>query len=108
MISIFNAVINVWTTDPVKKVASRKSSQTNSAVVSVSNSKFMFCNFLRNFSFFLLIIYLFVFQQAGAQPTRIVQKFGNRMTPSPSASLGHEGKYTPSSSVPDLAHRFVL
>ncbi|KAE8749320.1 hypothetical protein FOCC_FOCC004027 [Frankliniella occidentalis] len=71
-------IINVWTTDPVKKISSRKSSQSNSSVVSV-----------------------------GSQPTRIVQKFGSRMTPSPSASLGHEGKYTPSSSVPDLAHRFV-
>ncbi|XP_026278157.1 protein salvador homolog 1 [Frankliniella occidentalis] len=71
-------IINVWTTDPVKKISSRKSSQSNSSVVSV-----------------------------GSQPTRIVQKFGSRMTPSPSASLGHEGKYTPSSSVPDLAHRFA-
>lgn len=71
-------IINVWTTDPVKKVSSRKSLQPSSPVVSASS-----------------------------QPTRIVQKFGNRMTPSPSASLGHEGKYTPSSSVPDLAHRFA-
>ncbi|KAJ9585740.1 hypothetical protein L9F63_002530, partial [Diploptera punctata] len=40
------------------------------------------------------------------QQTSIVQKFGNsRVTPS---SLGgHEGKYTPSSSVPDLAQRFA-
>lgn len=71
-------IINVWTTDPVKKVSSRKTSQTNAAIVTST-----------------------------AQPTRIVQKFGSRMTPSPSASLGHEGKYTPSSSVPDLAHRFA-
>lgn len=71
-------IINVWTTDPVKKLASRKSSTTTSSTASV-----------------------------GSQPTRIVQKFGSRMTPSPSASLGHEGKYTPSSSVPDLAHRFA-
>ncbi|XP_069671662.1 uncharacterized protein sav [Periplaneta americana] len=40
------------------------------------------------------------------QQTSIVQKFGNsRMTPS--ALGGHEGKYTPSSSVPDLAQRFA-
>ncbi|KDR24167.1 scaffold protein salvador [Zootermopsis nevadensis] len=40
------------------------------------------------------------------QQTSIVQKFGNtRMTPSTLG--GHEGKYTPSSSVPDLAQRFA-
>ncbi|KAJ1523364.1 hypothetical protein ONE63_001232 [Megalurothrips usitatus] len=71
-------IINVWSTDPVKKVSNRKNTQVNASVVA-----------------------------AGSQPTRIVQKFGSRMTPSPSASLGHEGKYTPSSSVPDLAHRFA-
>lgn len=40
------------------------------------------------------------------QQTSIVQKFGNtRMTPSTLG--GHEGKYTPNSSVPDLAQRFA-
>lgn len=32
------SVINVWTTDPVKKLANRKSSQTNSPVVAVGHS----------------------------------------------------------------------
>jgi len=44
--------------------------------------------------------------QTVVQQTSIVQKFGNtRMTPSTLG--GHEGKYTPSSSVPDLAQRYV-
>jgi hypothetical protein len=29
-------------------------------------------------------------------------------TPSPSMLIGHEGKYTPSSSVPDLAQKYIL
>jgi hypothetical protein len=46
--------------------------------------------------------------QTLVQQTSIVQKFGNtRMTPSTLG--GHEGKYTPSSSVPDLVvQRYVL
>lgn len=42
------------------------------------------------------------------QPSGSVQKFGNvKNTPSPSMLIGHEGKYTPSSSVPDLAQKYV-
>ncbi|XP_046402091.1 E3 ubiquitin-protein ligase RSP5 isoform X2 [Ischnura elegans] len=40
------------------------------------------------------------------QQTSIVQKFGNNRG-TPSTLGGHEGKYTPSSSVPDLAQRFA-
>jgi len=44
--------------------------------------------------------------QTVVQQTSIVQKFGNtRMTPSTLG--GHEGKYTPNSSVPDLAQRYI-
>jgi len=57
--------------------------------------------------YFIIIVILL--QASSAQPTIIGQKFGNaRATPSPNALLGHEGKYTPSSSVPDLAQRFVI
>jgi hypothetical protein len=45
--------------------------------------------------------------QPVVQQTSIVQKFGNtRVTPSTLG--GHEGKYTPSSSVPDLVQRYIL
>jgi hypothetical protein len=44
--------------------------------------------------------------QTVVQQTSIVQKFGNNRT-TPSTLGGHEGKYTPSSSVPDLAQRCV-
>jgi hypothetical protein len=52
------------------------------------------------------ILFPCIFLQTVVQQISIVQKFGNtRMTPSTLG--GHEGKYTPSSSVPDLAQRYV-
>lgn len=41
-------------------------------------------------------------------PSITVQKFGNQKTTISDVGLGaHEGKYTPSSSVPDLATRCI-
>ncbi|XP_018908910.1 protein salvador homolog 1 [Bemisia tabaci] len=67
-------IINVWSTEPVKK-GQRRRQESPSMINGQGNS--------------------------------LVQKFGNsRATPSPTL-LGHEGKYTPSTSVPDLAQRFT-
>lgn len=42
-------------------------------------------------------------------PSITVQKFGNQKTTISDVGLGaHEGKYTPSSSVPDLATRYLV
>jgi len=39
----------------------------------------------------------------------MVQKFGNTKTTTSAVGLGsHEGKYTPNSSVPDLAQRLII
>ncbi|XP_075223316.1 scaffold protein salvador isoform X2 [Lycorma delicatula] len=70
-------IINVWSTEPVRKV-NRRGQRPESP------------------------------GGASAQSSSITQKFGNsRVSPSPTTLVGHEGKYTPSSSVPDLAHRFA-
>lgn len=43
------------------------------------------------------------------QPGSTAQKFGNLRTVASEIGLGsHEGKYTPSSSVPNLASRYIL
>ncbi|GJQ78357.1 hypothetical protein Trydic_g22184 [Trypoxylus dichotomus] len=74
-------IINVWTTEPKRRLSqqSRSSLPPMNAVVN-SNSL----------------------------PSITVQKFGNQKTTISDVGLGaHEGKYTPSSSVPDLATRFA-
>ncbi|KAJ8673184.1 hypothetical protein QAD02_004446 [Eretmocerus hayati] len=44
----------------------------------------------------------------GSQPPTMIQKFGNTKPTLSAVGLGsHEGKYTPNSSVPDLAQRFA-
>lgn len=75
-------VINVWTTEPKRKSQSRRGTlpPPSSATMS-SNSPQMNSN---------------------------VQKFGNQKPTTSAVGLGaHEGKYTPSASVPDLATRFA-
>ncbi|XP_022904504.1 protein salvador homolog 1 [Onthophagus taurus] len=74
-------IINVWTTEPKRRLSqqSRTSIATIPPVVT-SNSL----------------------------PSITVQKFGNQKTTISDVGLGaHEGKYTPSSSVPNLATRFA-
>ncbi|KAL3287124.1 hypothetical protein HHI36_001605 [Cryptolaemus montrouzieri] len=67
-------IINVWTTEPKKKV----STQSRPSQASSSNQ------------------------------TNTIQKFGNQKTTISELGLGaHEGKYTPSASVPNLATRFA-
>lgn len=49
---------------------------------------------------------MYFFFQNSNQPGSSTQKFGNvKNSPSPSILIGHEGKYTPSSSVPHLAQK---
>nr|CAG6407543.1 Salvador [Euborellia annulipes]CAG6407547.1 Salvador [Euborellia annulipes] len=70
-------IINVWSSEPNKKPPRRSNSNAPSQL------------------------------NTNQQTSNIVQqKFGNVRVP-PSRLGGHEGKYTPSSSVPDLAHRFA-
>lgn len=72
-------IINVWSTEPVKKPNRRGQRPESPAMISGQQ-----------------------------QPSSAVQKFGNGRVPgSHTTLLGHEGKYTPSNSVPDLAHRFA-
>nr|CAD7264501.1 unnamed protein product [Timema shepardi] len=71
-------IINIWSIEPSRKVH-RRTTTTGSTVATTVT-----------------------------QQTSIVQKFGNSRTSTPSALGGHEGKYTPSSSVPDLAQRSDL
>ncbi|XP_046422747.1 scaffold protein salvador-like [Neodiprion virginianus] len=70
-------IINVWTTEPVRRIRRfNQSSIPSSAPV--------------------------------VQQPSMVQKFGNTKTTMSAVGLGsHEGKYTPNSSVPDLAQRFA-
>ncbi|XP_011684703.1 PREDICTED: protein salvador homolog 1 isoform X2 [Wasmannia auropunctata] len=71
-------VINVWTTEPNKRPRRRNNHPMMPSSMSVS-----------------------------PQPS-MVQKFGNTKTTNSAVGLGsHEGKYTPNSSVPDLAQRFA-
>lgn len=77
---MFFKVINVWTTEPKR----RPSNQSRSSMTLQSSS---------------------VMSGTQNQPNT-VQKFGNQKTTISDVGLGaHEGKYTPSSSVPDLATR---
>lgn len=74
-------IINVWTTEPKRR---RISNQGRSSLPPQST--------LANTS----------------QSSSTVQKFGNQKTTISDVGLGaHEGKYTPSASVPDLATRFA-
>lgn len=71
-------IINVWTTEPNRRARRRNDRPTIPTSMPVSQ-----------------------------QPS-IVQKFGNTKTTTSAVGLGsHEGKYTPNSSVPDLAQRFA-
>ncbi|KAL6446852.1 hypothetical protein ACFW04_001344 [Cataglyphis niger] len=70
-------IINVWTTEPNRRTRRRNNHST-----------------MPNMSI--------------PQQPSMVQKFGNTKTTTSAVGLGsHEGKYTPNSSVPDLAHRFA-
>ncbi|XP_043503559.1 scaffold protein salvador-like [Polistes fuscatus] len=70
-------IINVWTTEPNRR-ARRRNHPTIPSSMSIPQ-----------------------------QPS-IVQKFGNTKTTMSAVGLGsHEGKYTPNSSIPDLAQRFA-
>ncbi|XP_043272958.1 scaffold protein salvador isoform X1 [Venturia canescens] len=71
-------IINVWTTEPNRRARRRNNQQTLPPSLPVPQ-----------------------------QPS-MVQKFGNTKTTMSAVGLGsHEGKYTPNSSVPDLAQRFA-
>uniref|UniRef100_A0A1B6K8H7 WW domain-containing protein n=1 Tax=Graphocephala atropunctata TaxID=36148 RepID=A0A1B6K8H7_9HEMI len=71
-------IINVWSTEPLKKTNKRNHRPESPAM------------------------------QVATQPSIANQKFSNSRVPgSHTTLLGHEGKYTPSSSVPDLAQRFA-
>ncbi|KAM0730261.1 Protein salvador-like protein 1 [Formica fusca] len=70
-------IINVWTTEPNRRTRRRNNHST-----------------MPNMSI--------------PQQPSMVQKFGNTKTTTSAVGLGsHEGKYTPNSSVPDLAQRFA-
>ncbi|KAG8036864.1 hypothetical protein G9C98_004186 [Cotesia typhae] len=71
-------IINVWTTEPNRRNRRQHNQPAIPATMPVSQ-----------------------------QPS-MVQKFGNTKTTTSAVGLGsHEGKYTPNSSVPDLAQRFA-
>lgn len=71
-------IINVWTTEPNRRTRRQNNQRTLSASMTMTQ-----------------------------QPS-MVQKFGNTKTTMSAVGLGsHEGKYTPNSSVPDLAQRFA-
>ncbi|BES88372.1 unnamed protein product [Nesidiocoris tenuis] len=65
-------IINVWSTEPVKKTPRRSVTESPAFQGNATSQKF--------------------------NPSRIAQSM---------TTIGHEGKYTPSSSVPDLAQRFA-
>lgn len=70
-------VINVWTTEPKRK-GSNPNSRSSITSQTIVNSA----------------------------PQQVVQKFGNQKATISDVGLGaHEGKYTPNSSVPDIATR---
>lgn len=70
-------IINVWTTEPIRRARRRNQSSIPPSMPVVQ------------------------------QPS-MVQKFGNTKTTMSAVGLGsHEGKYTPNSSVPDIAQRFA-
>lgn len=80
LLLLVNVVINVWTTEPKRKISNQSRTSLSSQPSTISSGTLN-------------------------QPTTI-QKFGNQKTTVSDVGLGaHEGKYTPSSSVPDLATR---
>ncbi|XP_050315986.1 scaffold protein salvador [Anthonomus grandis grandis] len=75
-------IINVWTTEPKRRNSNQSRASLPPQGTISSNSQ--------------------------ANPVQTVQKFGNQKTTISDVGLGaHEGKYTPSASVPDLATRFA-
>ncbi|XP_076283407.1 protein salvador homolog 1 isoform X4 [Lasioglossum baleicum] len=71
-------IINVWTTEPNRRSRNRNNHPTIPTSMSIPQQPIM------------------------------IQKFGNTKTTMSAVGLGsHEGKYTPNSSVPDLAQRFA-
>lgn len=77
-------IINVWTTEPKRKISNQSRTSLSANVPPITNTT------------------------AISQPSTTIQKFGNQKTTISDVGLGaHEGKYTPSSSVPDLATRFA-
>ncbi|KAH1007850.1 hypothetical protein HUJ04_005033 [Dendroctonus ponderosae] len=75
-------IINVWTTEPKR----RSSSQSRSSLPPQGLSQ----------------------PSQNSNAVQTVQKFGNQKTTISDVGLGaHEGKYTPSASVPDLATKFA-
>ncbi|XP_024085605.1 protein salvador homolog 1-like isoform X2 [Cimex lectularius] len=75
-------IINVWTTEPVKKPVRRAGFKPDNTIA---------------------------LRQSQVSSNTTSEMFGvHRKTSQPApAVLGHEGKYTPSTSVPDLAQRFA-
>lgn len=80
---MYISVINVWTTEPKRRLSQQSRSSLPPMGSTVVNSNSL--------------------------PSITVQKFGNQKTTISDVGLGaHEGKYTPSSSVPDLATRLLF
>ncbi|XP_050500337.1 protein salvador homolog 1 isoform X2 [Diabrotica virgifera virgifera] len=79
-------IINVWTTEPIRRHSNQgRSSLTSSNTIPTSSAS-----------------------SSNSSSQLTVQKFGNQKTLISDVGLGaHEGKYTPSASVPDLATRFA-
>ncbi|XP_044265771.1 protein salvador homolog 1 [Tribolium madens] len=71
-------IINVWTTEPKRRLSSQGRQSLPASLTRGAN-----------------------------QSSITVQKFGNQKTIISSGLGAHQGKYTPSSSVPDLATRFA-
>jgi scaffold protein salvador len=71
-------IINVWTTEPKRRLSNQSRSSLPPSLNRGMN-----------------------------QNSITVQKFGNQKTTISSGLGAHQGKYTPSSSVPDLATRFA-
>lgn len=79
--TMYILVINVWTTEPKRRL----SQQSRSSLPPMGSAGV----------------------NSNSLPSITVQKFGNQKTTISDVGLGaHEGKYTPSSSVPDLATRY--
>lgn len=81
-VDLLFSVINVWTTEPKR----RSSNQSRSSLPPQGTLSHA--------------------TQNSANTVQTVQKFGNQKATISDVGLGaHEGKYTPSASVPDLATR---
>lgn len=78
LIPTYILVINVWTTEPKRRISNQGRSSLPPNITFGGN----------------------------LTPQTTVQKFGNQKTTISDVGLGaHEGKYTPSASVPNLATR---